>query len=190
MIGGKLVVAMARHYLYEIDLENRTAFCTVCGHTEIYVSEARKRAKPKVYCIKRANQLQKEADQQRRRIREERQSQPGWKPRHSLSEINTETMTAVCAVCGPTNISRKSVYKNYTAYYCANKLKATNRKYHRLSYVSKSSNPLVHKLSEVDEEKKTAVCSRCGPVEIVIWKTKKKINRRCINAIRKAGNLE
>ena len=173
---------MARHNLYEIDLENRTAFCTVCGHTEIYVAKSRKGAKSKVYCIKWANQRKKRAKESRRRARENRQSQPDWKPRHSLLEINTETMTAVCAVCGPTDIRRIHGRNNYTAYYCANKLKETNRKYHRMSYVSKSSNPLIHKLSEVDEEKKTAMCSRCGPVEIVIWKTKKKINRRCVNA--------
>jgi len=189
MIGGKLVVAMARHYLYEIDLENKTAFCTVCGHTEIYVPRSRTGASPKVFCIERAYQLRKNADEKRRRIREKRQSQPDWKPRHSLSEIDPEKLTAICAICGPTYV-RKHNRKPYTSYYCANRLKETNRKYHRLSYVSKSSNPLVHKLSGVDEEKKTAMCSRCGLVEIVMWKTKKKINRRCINATKKAGNLE
>jgi hypothetical protein len=167
--------------LYEIDFENKTAFCTVCGHTEIYIHKTRKQTGSKVYCIHRANQLKAKRKERSRRISEERQSKSGWKPRHALTEIDPEKLTAVCAICGPTKVI-KTIREPYTSYYCANKRREVFRKYHRLSYISKSTNPLIHKLSEVDEVKKTAVCSRCGPVEIVIWRTKKKINRRCINA--------
>ena len=39
---------MKRHQLYEIDLDKRTAFCIVCGYTEIFVPNTRKR---KPICI-------------------------------------------------------------------------------------------------------------------------------------------
>ena len=46
----------------------------------------------------------------------------------------------------------------------------------------RTSSPFAHTLSEIDEEKKTAVCSQCGFVEIYVWQGKRKIGRRCSNA--------
>jgi DNA-directed RNA polymerase subunit M/transcription elongation factor TFIIS len=170
---------MIRHTLYEIDLKHRTAFCTACGHTEIYIANPRTRSVPKVYCIKRANALRESTQASYNLTREKWRSKPGWKPRHALSEINLQTLTAVCAVCGPTDI-RQSRRKDHIRYDCAIKEREYTRKYRRINYVGRSTNP--HALSQVNEEQKTAVCAKCGPVKIEIWHTQKKVNRRCINA--------
>lgn len=178
-----------RHRLYEIDMENRTAFCTVCGYTEVHVTRTRTRTMPKIYCVKRMDQILEKRRAKNQRLRLAREPRSEKKPRHSLTGIDPENGTAICAVCGPTDI-RKHRKKSTIYYACANKERELGREYHRLHYVSKSTNPQIHALSEVDEARKTALCSRCGPVAIEIWRTKKKINRRCCNVPRrkKKGN--
>src|SRR5436309_15274767 len=94
-IARKRPYPKIRHNLYEIDLERGTAFCTVCGRTEIHVAKGPTNQTPKVICINRLREIN-QADRDRRRF------QSGWKPRHSLSEIDTEKMTAICSVCGST----------------------------------------------------------------------------------------
>jgi hypothetical protein len=170
---------MERHTLSNIDLDRRTAVCRVCGPTEIYVPITRTRAEPRVSCIVRAKELKLYHEARQNHIRKERQAQPGWKPRHALSEINPDDLTAVCAICGPTEI-RKNFDRGYTRYDCATKIRDYVREYRRTNYVGRPSNP--HALSEVNEEKRTAMCAKCGPVRIEIWQGKKKINRGCINA--------
>src|SRR5919108_4048890 len=169
---------MILHHLHEINLEHKVAFCSICGPTEIYVSKAQEGEKPKVFCLNRWQESQERIKQIRQ---EKRQLQPSWKPRHSLSEIDVERMTAICSICGPTQI-RKRVGKKYTNYLCVNQLRTYLRKHKRNQYTSRVSNPLSHILSEIDEENKTAVCSRCGLVEIYMWQGKRKMGRRCSNA--------
>ena len=167
-----------RHNLHEINLERQTAFCTVCGYTEIHITKSRTRGQAKVYCVSRFQELSQE---NQKRQREERRSRPGWKPRHSLSQIDTEKKTATCSVCGPTDIW-KDTNKDSHGYICAKKARVYGRKYHRNYYASRRSNPHLHILSQIDEEEKTAVCSICGPVSIYMWQTERKIGRRCSNA--------
>jgi hypothetical protein len=168
-----------RHKLSRINLKSQTAFCSVCGYTKIHVAKLRTRNTPKVLCVKRARESRESKQARYRRVRDEQRSKPGWKPRHSLSEINPQTLTAVCAVCGLTEI-RKSIKSGYTRYDCATKERAYMSKYQRTHRVGRPANP--HALSQVNEEEKTAVCAKCGPAKIEIWQTRKKINRRCINA--------
>jgi hypothetical protein len=177
MIGRSVVAAMKKlHYLYFVDLEYKTAFCSVCGPTDIYLRKSRTDAPPKAICLNRLKASQQAEKQPTRGLR-----RTGPKPLHPLSEIDEEKLRAVCAVCGPTDI-RKRAGKKYTTYSCANRERGYGRKYRRSHYIARTSNPFAHTLSEIDEVKKTAVCSRCGPVEINVWRGKKKINRRCINA--------
>jgi hypothetical protein len=169
---------MSRHYLYEIDLDSKTAFCTSCGYTEIHAPKSRTQSPPKVFCISR---YQENLEANRNRKSEDRSLQPDLEPRHSLSEIDAEKRTAFCSVCGRTDIQRRSV-RGSVYYSCAQKARSYQRKYRRSYYVPRTSKLTVHTLSQIDEENETAVCSKCGPVEIYVWQAKRKVGRRCSNA--------
>ena len=173
-IAQKHLYPGKRHYLYEADLEHNIAFCTTCGWTEIHVAKTRTKQTPKVFCINRFREKIEKA-------KDKRHSQAGWRPRHLLSEIDSGRMTATCSICGPTKI-RRHAYQGSFRYTCATHERAYTRKYRRTHYTSKKVSPFVHVLSQIDEEKKTAVCSICGPVQIYIWQGKRKICRRCSNA--------
>lgn len=147
---------MKGHILYEINLERKT-----------------------VICINRARELWLNKQASRKSLREEKRQKPDWKPRHTLTDINPETLRATCAICGRTDI-RKVSSRGYSRYDCLTKARNYLRVYKRSRYIARSTNP--HALSKIDEEKKTAVCAKCGPVKIEIWLGKKKVNRRCINA--------
>ena len=166
---------MKRHLLYEIDLDKRTAFCVACGYIEIVMPNNRKR---KPICITRAREIKADLEEKKFILNEEKQLLPTWRPLHSLSEINTVQMTAICAVCGPTDIW-KNTDKDKLRFICATSSRDYLRQYKRVHYVGRSTNP--HALSEVDEEKRTATCAKCGHVKIEIIYTNKKIMRRCIN---------
>jgi len=170
---------MKRHNLFDIDLENKTAFCTVCGKTGIYLPEPRKQKQARPICINRAREIWLDNKEKRKLARVDEQSRPNWQPRHKLSEIDTDKLRAICVVCGPTDI-RKVGKGQYSRYDCLTKSRNYMRHYRRSHYVARSTNP--HALSEIDEENQVAVCTKCGSVKIVIWRGKKKTNRRCINA--------
>ena len=164
----------ARHTLYEIDLENKTAFCIACGRTKIRVSAKGKGKSPKAICLNRYLAVLEAGKEKRRFI-------SGKKPRHTLSEIDSEKLTAICSVCGPTSVWKYN-NKGSTRYACAYRERDYWRNYQRNYRSSTTSHPNAHALSNIDEEKKTAVCSQCGPVSIYLWQGKKKVGRRCSNA--------
>ena len=172
---------MKRHNLYEIDLERLRAFCTVCGYTDIVLPKSRSNIKIKPVCIARAREMRENRLQKLELAREERQARKGGQPRHIVSDIEPQAMTAICAVCGPTDIwKRPNAYKGKTLYVCGTKNREYLRKYRRAHREGRSSNP--HALSQVNEEAGTAVCATCGPVKIEIRLVNKYITRRCINA--------
>jgi hypothetical protein len=155
---------MKSHYLSNIDLEQKIAFCAVCGITEIHVPKSRKKRQPRPVCTTRAG------------AHYENKLRP---TRHILSDIDRKKLTAVCAICGPTDI--REFWKNHHRYYeCLTKTRNYMRVYKRRHYVARTTNP--HALSNIDEEKETAICTTCGAVKIKIWRGRKKLNRRCINA--------
>ena len=172
---------MKRHHLYEVDLERLRAFCTVCGYTDIVLRKSRSSATPKSICIARAQEMQVKRLQKSELAREDRQAHPGRQSRHVLSNIDPKAMTAICAVCGPTDIwKRQNAYKGKTYYTCGTQNREYLRKYRRAHREGRSTNP--HALSQINEEAGTAVCATCGPVKIEIRLVNKYVTRRCINA--------
>lgn len=89
-------------------------------------------------------------------------------------------MTAVCAVCGRTDIQMVDIGIYTPRYECLTKKRSYSRTFRRNHHVARSTNP--HALSHVDEVKGVSICAHCGPVKIRTWYGKKKLNRRCINA--------
>ena len=172
---------MKRHQLYEVDLERLTAFCTVCGHTEIVLPKTRSNKRGKPLCIARDREKREKQLQKSELAREERQALSDMKQRHVLSKIDPENMTAICSICGPTNIWKNiNAYKGRTYYKCGTRSRNYLRKYSRAHRSGRSTNP--HALSQVNEEAGTAVCATCGPVKIEIRLVNKYVTARCINA--------
>jgi hypothetical protein len=142
---------MKRHQLYEINLERLTAFCTVCGYTEIVLPKTRSDKRPKHLCVARAREKREKQRQKLELAREEGQAGASGRQRHSLSNIDPEAMTAICSICGPTNIWKHSnSYKGRTYYLCGTRRRTYLRKYSRAHRAGRSTNP--HALSQVNEE--------------------------------------
>jgi hypothetical protein len=167
-------VKPVRHRLFEIDREYEIAYCTACGWTEIHNLESSTKRYPRFYCTKRFREISI-IESEKRRLEAEKS------PRHILSEIDPEKMTATCSKCGPAKILIRK-YKQVPYYACATKTRDHARKYQRTHYTLRSTKPFAHVLSQIDEDAKTAVCSQCGPVQIYMWQGKRKIGRRCSNA--------
>ena len=110
------------------------------------------------------------------------------KIRHSLSSIDKEALTAICAICGLTDVHRKTIRSNeksYTGYVCATRSRQRSSDYrlaHPYTPHPRQPGSNTHLLSNVDDENKTAICSQCGPVEIVIYWTGGYIARCCKKA--------
>ena len=110
-------------------------------------------------------------------------NKPLPKRRHSLSEINTIKMTANCAVCGQTDVRKRRVAR-FTVYICATKKRDYAAQYRLLHSPphARTYSPTAHVLSDINDEKKTAVCSQCGFVKIYVSRHKNSLSRRCSRA--------
>ena len=107
---------------------------------------------------------------------------------HSLSSIEQESLTAICAICGPTEVRRYTRNNKYTTYICIKGNRQRSAAYllahPKISRLQQRRNTS-HVLSNVDDENKTANCSICGPVQIYIRHGKIFDTRVCKNAASK-----
>lgn len=108
--------------------------------------------------------------------------------RHSLSSIDTKSLTAICAVCGPTAVRKSTRDNKYSTYICIEGNRQRSAAY-RLAHPKISRRQqrktTSHILSNVDDENKTATCSICGSVKIYIRRGKEFDTRVCKNAATK-----
>ncbi len=132
-------------------------------------------------------------------------------PNHCLTHVDLEQKTAVCAVCGPTRIyvfqyrgqTRRACVNKYrelakekytrrkTEYWKTHQPKPRARSRSRVAPAPKPRHPRVydstaHVLSQVDDSRRTAVCSICGPVKMYVFFHGSYTTRRC--AIANAQN--
>ena len=126
------------HYLSDIDIKAKRATCSNCGPTEIVVVINPKHPtwSPMIYCITRKREINRIGQ---RRLREKKHARdPNWKPKHSLSKIDSETMRAVCSICGPTDIFKARTDKrNHTLYRCAEQARKYARQHYKPTGVRK-----------------------------------------------------
>ena len=156
-----------RHRLSNVDLPNRTATCAVCGDTQIYVYENPKLSRTEVKCI---NKMRENNRAVQERIKQQRHLQnPNLKKRHQVSDIDLETMTGICSVCGPTKVYKRTVQsKNYIAYICGMKERDYHRQWrkHRIQRTFKSSSFISLTREDrrriIDKYKIENGCKRCG----------------------------
>lgn len=158
---------MEHHRLTNVDHESRTAICSVCGPTDIYLrgpSQQICAQKQRSYLRQYAKQKREEWRQThparpRGRKAKPKTPKPPRKPRvygtqaHILSEINDFQKTAVCAVCGPVKIYVFQ-HENYTTRRCAkaNLQNVAQAKHRRLE-----ANRVF-----LDQYKMEHGCARCG----------------------------
>ncbi len=89
-------VRKLRHSLSEVDPEKRTANCSVCGRTDVWIRHVHGSI---VYLCGRYYRTEERKDKRARRV--SRATSPRV---HILSEIDEDNKLAVCSLCGPVPI--------------------------------------------------------------------------------------
>jgi hypothetical protein len=152
---------MKKHRLYEIDLEHKIAFCSVCRYTDIEVQK-RRTGKVVILCTARAKEIREKCQSRKKQLPEDI-SKLENRPWHSLTDINPQTLMANCAICGPTDVIRVKE-RGKTCYRCATRVRDYRRQREHPHFFGRKSK--LHPLSNIDLENGTAVCERCGPVKL------------------------
>lgn len=167
-----------KHRVTDINLETMTALCSICGPTGIYLTKSHRPKKMRARCINRSKETSTAPSAQRKS--EKQPPATDKKPWHSILQVDPETMQGICSVCGPTAVKLRKYGEEYSIYLCARKTRSDQHKAHmRAASRLHEEIPQDHCLSEIDSEKKTAVCAQCGPVGIFVQRTGKEIFYRC-----------
>lgn len=161
-----MLTTTQEHNLSNVDLENRTATCSVCGDTRIFVEYSPIRHNLRVGCIEGRKADRRERDARYRAAKS--LQNPDWKPQHRLSEVDLVTMTGICSVCGPTEVLRLKRWR--VLYLCVKKLTADARSRYGDDYVYKPETrhpaflPRTQRenIKLIDTHKVTHGCKRCG----------------------------
>jgi len=90
---------------------------------------------------------------------------------HHLTKVDRERQTAVCSLCGPTEVYiAKGSKPGTTRAYCRNRIRESRKvQSQRLQDLKRSQNPNWkprHCLSKIDAKNMKAICSVCGLTEI------------------------
>jgi hypothetical protein len=105
----------------------------------------------------------------RQQIKKQRQEAPNWKPRHKVTEVDVETMTGICSVCGVITVYLRTVGdKKY--YLCVKKRKTEWQESHRKRYIPypQSHGPSLmtpvqaNQIELFDKYKVERGCQSCG----------------------------
>jgi hypothetical protein len=164
---------MAIHILSQIDLAHKTAFCTVCGYTEIHVPDTYEESGSRIVCVQRLKELNPYQKMRRALSPEERKL--ARKQRHFLKEIDPELNRAICAICGPTEIHRHAE-GGRTVYRCATYGRLANRLKDLRNFMQQPAEPDL--LSEIYQKKKAVKGAR-------LWVDLKEINLGNLSQFRK-----
>ena len=161
---------MQTHHLTNVNRTNKTAICSICGPTDIYIYSTGDRfcaTKQRLYIREYARRKRQERTQNappkppgRPRTRplkepkEPKQRQYGTEA-HVLSEVDDLNKVAVCSVCGPVKIY-VSIHPGgeYITRRCS---KANSQNVLAAKKARKSSNR-----AYIDEYKVQQGCQRCG----------------------------
>lgn len=152
------------HKLTDVDIVTKTAVCSICGVTDIHVPNG------KTYptCIAQWNSTLE-------RVRNRKRKFPS-QPRHMLTNVDSENKIAVCSVCGPTELW----IGGQGRVRCVAAREHSNAKKRKSVIRATSARGVpIHRLTEIDYEAKTAMCSVCGLTEIRVPAGKKE-RPKCI----------
>jgi hypothetical protein len=155
---------MTRHILSQIDLEHKTAFCTVCGYTEIHVPKNYQEGASRVYCAQRHKEQNRYKKMWAVLTPEERKL--ARKEKHTLKDIEPGSNRATCAICGPTDTYTYS-HGGKTIHRCATFYRLTGRSESLQEFNQQP--PRRDLISEIYQEKKAVKGPR-------LWSDLKQVN--------------
>jgi len=151
------------HVLTEYDPVNRRGKCSLCGDVELSIAASNEKYR---YwrCAYSTGRTRKGA----------------IKKEHNLLSIDEVTHRGVCETCGNIQIFKagkntegRQLWRCYTAVKKTAKPRTTNMA------------SRVHTISEINEETKTGVCAKCGPVQLIKrWVREGKTQWRCMTETR------
>jgi hypothetical protein len=103
---------------------------------------------------------------------------------HRLTEIDPQTRTALCSVCGPTEIHVTRPHTGTPPQISCIQVARERRLYMQAYHQRRRpAGRLMHRLSQVDEQKRTAVCAICGPTDVYRDQSRGRVYYRCATYI-------
>ena len=138
------------HKLTEINADNRTAICKICGEVSI-VKSAIIGGKQYYRC---------------RNTFEMKTNKVPYKKEHFLSNINEEDLVATCSKCGETKVHKRVDKKSgmYSWACHGSLMESRSRKKARRAITNPRK--IKHRLISFNPETREGVCEICGPISI------------------------
>lgn len=144
------------HQLLSIDPETRMGVCDRCGHTKIM--KCGKTEDTQYWGCSYANsRLDVNGDPRVDTLEGKRENKTTARNGHTLSSFSIEDQSGHCDRCGPTTIVKCGKNPGTQYWGCA------------FAYPRKTAavNLHRHQLSEINPDDRSAVCSQCGPTQVI-----------------------